>query len=95
MDESQRLKSLLAYALECIEPARRQADAELMNAAALANVRPIRIVPMDYESSQDGTHFKDGQFSPAAIQTHWAHGRQAAQAALERLNSVMSGRKTL
>ncbi|MBT2794586.1 patatin-like phospholipase family protein [Paraburkholderia strydomiana] len=87
LSESQRLRSLLAYALNCIEPARRQSDPQLMNAAALATGRPIRVVPIDYESSQRGSHFKDGQFSPAAIETHWAHGREAAKAALERMHA--------
>ncbi|MBT2792949.1 DUF3734 domain-containing protein [Paraburkholderia strydomiana] len=87
LNESQRLRSLLAYALNCIEPARRQSDPQLMNAAALATAKPIRVVPMDYESSQRGSHFKDGQFSPAAIETHSAHGREAAKAALERMQA--------
>jgi NTE family protein len=86
LDESQRLRSLLAYALGCIEPARRQSDPQLMNAAALASATPIRIVPIDYESSQRGSHFKDGQFSRAAIETHWTHGRATAKAALEQMN---------
>jgi NTE family protein len=86
LDDSQRLRSLLAYALACIEPARRQSDPKLMNAAALASTRPIRIVPVDYQSSQQGSHFKDGQFSPAAIETHWTRGRATAKAALEQMN---------
>ncbi|WP_244818599.1 patatin-like phospholipase family protein [Caballeronia sp. Lep1P3] len=88
LDESHRLKSLLAYALNCIDPAQRQSDPQLMNAAAIASVKPIRMVPMDYESSQQGSHFKDGQFSPAAIKTHWSYGREAAKAALERMNGT-------
>ncbi|MEZ2354760.1 patatin-like phospholipase family protein [Caballeronia sp. RCC_10] len=88
LDESRHLKSLLAYALDCIDPARRQSDPQLMNAAALASMKPICIVPMDYEASQRGSHFKDGQFSPAAIKTHWGYGREAAKAALERMNGT-------
>jgi NTE family protein len=87
LDDSQRLRSLLAYAVACIEPARRQSDPKLMNAAALASTRPVRIVPVDYQSSQQGSHFKDGQFSPAAIETHWTHGRATAKAALEQMNA--------
>jgi NTE family protein len=85
-DESQRLRALLAHALNRIPAEQRQSDPELMNAAALAGARPVRIVPVDYESSQLGTHFKDGQFSPAAIETHWANGRNAAQGALTQMH---------
>lgn len=94
LDESQHLKSLLAYALDCIEPAKRQSDPQLRSATALANARPIRIVPIDYESSQQGSHFKEGQFSPAAIETHWAHGREAATGVLERLGHSPARRCT-
>jgi len=88
LDESRRLKSLLAYALNCIDPARRQSNQQLLNAAALSSMKPIRIVPMDYEASQRGSHFKDGQFSPAAIKTHWGFGREAAKAALSGMNGT-------
>jgi len=44
------------------------------------------IVQIDYAASQRGSHFKDAQFSPAAIQTHWVHGQEAAKAALKRMN---------
>ncbi|WP_244818059.1 patatin-like phospholipase family protein [Caballeronia sp. Lep1P3] len=82
LDESQRLKALLAHALDCIDPSRRESDPRLIEAAALAKPKPIRIVPVDYTFSQRASHYKDGQFSRAAIATHWAHGREAAQAAL-------------
>ncbi|WP_250501324.1 patatin-like phospholipase family protein [Caballeronia sp. GAWG1-5s-s] len=85
-DESQRLRALLAHALDCIPAAQRQSDPQLMNAAALAGARPVRIVPVDYAFSQRESHFKDGQFTAAAIDTHWAHGREAAQAALARID---------
>jgi len=87
-EESQRLKSLLAYALECIDGEKRQSDPQLINAAALAQPDNVRIVPVDYERSQCEAHFKDSQFGKTAIDEHWNNGRRVAEAALSQMESA-------
>ncbi|HEY2021440.1 patatin-like phospholipase family protein [Paraburkholderia sp.] len=86
-EESQHLKSLLAYALARIDGEQRQNDPQLMNAAALAQPKNVRIVPVDYPRSQCEAHFKDSQFGETAIDEHWKNGRLAAETALSKMGS--------
>lgn len=86
LGESQRLKALLAHALECIDASRRESDPQLIDAAAIARAKPVEVVSVDYERSQRVSHSKDGQFSKAAIREHWTHGREAAQSALAQMD---------
>ncbi|MDR5740793.1 MULTISPECIES: patatin-like phospholipase family protein [unclassified Caballeronia] len=84
--ESQQLKALLAHALESIDASRRASDPQLVRAASMVEAKPVNVVPVDYRRSQCVSHYKDGQFGRAALAEHWRRGRDAAEAALARMN---------
>ncbi|CAB3718732.1 hypothetical protein LMG22037_04585 [Paraburkholderia phenoliruptrix] len=88
MQESQNLKSLLAYALSRIDSSQKQTDPQLIEAAAFAQPKNFRVVGIDYERSQCEAHFKDSQFGKTAIDEHWANGRHAAETALSQIDTA-------
>ncbi|WP_116141896.1 patatin-like phospholipase family protein [Trinickia diaoshuihuensis] len=83
--EAAELRTLLAHALDRIDPERISADPQLTRAKREVRTAAIEIIPVAYPHSQSGTHFKDVQFGQQAIAEHWENGRRAAHAALERI----------